>query len=117
MAPHQKAHGRNIHFGVCFLTPRYKNDELSGYQMTCTQPHHNKGKKCAEDTSFGAAGDAGLCRRMLKSWLVFGATIATRDEHRDMWMNILEMRNKNGLPEEQELDAAAVSSWDSYNSV
>ena len=116
--PHRKVFGRSIPFGTCFLTPRYKHKQLSGYQMTCTQPSHNVGKKCTKETSFGVAGSEKLCRQMLKSWLVFGASVPTREKHMgDVWKNILVMRDETGLPDEATLDAACVDSWDDYNSV
>ena len=116
--PHTKTMGRAIQFGLCFLTPRFKDKVLSGFQMTCMQPSHNKGRKCTKEVSFGVAGSENICRRMLKSWIVYGASVRTRDDHMiGAWQTIKQLRRDDCLPPEGDLDDNVVTDWEDYNDV
>ena len=44
---------RTVQFGLCYMTPRFKNGEASGFQMSCTQAEHNTHRKCTKEVSFG----------------------------------------------------------------
>ncbi|CAK9029029.1 Uncharacterized protein (Fragment) [Durusdinium trenchii] len=115
VAPHQKTFSADS-WGLCLLTPRYKNKVLSGLQMRCTRPEHNVSKRCTKELSFGVAGDQQTCRRMLKAWIVFGASVDTRDLHMfQCWKLIQQMKSENGRPQEDALDQNIVSDWSDYD--
>ena len=61
-----------VPFGLCFLTPRFKDFALSGFQMTCTVPHHSTERKCSKEFALAVAGGEENCLRVLKSWIVLG---------------------------------------------
>lgn len=109
---------RGDNWGLCLLTPRYKGSKLCGLQMLCSRPEHNIKKKCTKELSFGVAGGQNICRRMLKSWIVFGSSVSSRDEHMfESWKMILALKKDSALPLENELDQHVVHDWDKYSSV
>ena len=105
-------------WGLCLLTPRFKAKKLSGYQMFCSRPEHNVERRCTKELSFGVAGGEDVCRRMLKSWIVFGAGVSSRDEHMfSCWKMILNLKKDLALPFEVLLDENTVHDWDAYDDV
>ena len=115
--PHKKTlQGEN--WGLCLLTPRFKAKKLSGYQMFCSRPEHNVDKRCTKELSFGVAGSANDCRRMLKAWVVFGAGVSSRDEHMfSCWRMIQNLKKDNAIPFEVLLDENTIYDWDAYDAV
>eukprot|EP00971_Amphidinium_carterae_P136415 2702965-Amphidinium_carterae.1 len=111
MASRPRAMGRSIAFGQCFLTPRFKDKLLCGFQMTCTRPEHNADRRCTKEVSFGVAGGEDNCRRLLKSWIVFGACAPSRDAHREVFADVSRMKNTGGYPLEADLDRQAPEHW------
>jgi hypothetical protein len=98
-------------FGICFITPRWKDFALSGYQMTCTVPAHSRGEKCSKELSLVVAGGEDKCIRMLKAWIVLGHESETRAAHMfESWKLVKELAGE-GLPSMAELDSNAPFSW------
>ena len=58
-----------------------------------------------------------MCRRMLKAWIVFGASVDTKDDHLHLvWPNIVKMAKEDGIPDENELDFNMPESWQAWES-
>lgn len=60
-APRQMAN--RSQWGVNILTCRSRDNQVSGYQMTCTRPDHNLERRCAQEISNMAAGSEELALR------------------------------------------------------
>ena len=99
-------------YGLCFMTSRWKDGELCGYQMTCCNPQHNSGKRCTKELSIGVAGGAAQARRMLKSWAVWFCAEASRKDHLNAWRVVVEhAKAEFRLPSEEDLDKHAPTQW------
>ena len=55
------------HWGLNFMTPRRSNEETLGWQMTCTNPRHDK---CSKEVSNRVSGSSEEGQRMLMLWVL-----------------------------------------------
>ena len=102
-------------FGKSFLTVRWSLTGLDGYQMTCTNPRHQGGThKCTMEKSVKMAGSVTALRQLLKSWLLMGQGLATRDEHCSAPVKdaLLAACRGGQLMSEEMLDTLAIVDWD-----
>ena len=109
--------GRRIPFGVCYLTERYREGALCGYQMTCTRPDHElddegRGRRCTKECGFNIGGGEERTRRLLKAWIMFGCASVSQGSHRgDAWKTIKKCADDGFLPSEQELEDCRIGEW------
>ena len=72
--------------------------------MTCCLRTHNEVSRCTRELAFSVAGGERACRQALKAWSIFGMTVSTREDHKDLWPAVLESLRSNSLISEEELD-------------
>ena len=72
----------NFPFGADFFTPRYRQLELTGYQMTCNHQAHNIHRKCTWEMTFAVArGSEEVCKMALMTWSLLGNTAPDQEQH------------------------------------
>ena len=94
-------------WGLCRITPRWRNGKEVSAQITCGNPAHHGCQQCSKEISFNKAGGREMGLRFLKSWAIFGMAFDSRGEHLDpdFIMNMESMLHSNNLPTMEELDA------------
>eukprot|EP00969_Alexandrium_andersonii_P012299 536758-Alexandrium_andersonii.AAC.1 len=84
--------------------------------MTCTQPAHRGSNRapCAKELAVAVAGSSESARRLLKAWVLLGASVGSRAEHMaPSWKGmLLQSLADNTLMQEAELDQIAMLSLD-----
>eukprot|EP00971_Amphidinium_carterae_P337084 6473741-Amphidinium_carterae.3 len=90
--------------GPHFYITRFKDNTPTGYHMSCRTPKH---ERCTKEMAAAVAGGSlEGCRRVLKAWLVLGATCPSRDEHMSPALKpiLLQALKDGSLMTEPELD-------------
>ena len=75
-----------------------------GWQMTCTRPGHKASSNCTKSVSVSVAGGEPECLKLLKFWHVLGDGLATKEEHKNKWKDVLEQARQGTLPTHHDLD-------------
>ena len=99
----KKDMSRSVATVHCRLTPRFQKDTgaITGYQMTCLHPQH---EDCNKSLSISVAGCEDLTIRMLKAWIVQGQVATSKQEHKNLWPEILAARKSKAVPSLRDLD-------------
>ena len=80
--------------------------------MYCSNPHHNTAERCTKEVSCKVAGGEAEARRMLKTWILWGAGEASRDMHKKTWQFVKEHQEASfALPAEAYLDRQVFKEW------
>ena len=104
-------------WGLHVFTTIYEQatGEPKGYQVVCRHPHHQKGEKnakvCQKTRNWKIAGGKEACERELKTWLLYGLTCTSQQEHEKTWQDVLLAKKKTGLLSSHELNATAIEDW------
>ena len=106
---------RGFSYGPHHIVPRFKGEEITGYQLTCKHAHHIK---CSKEIACSVAGSPSHARRLLKAWALMGHSAASRDEHMGpkLKKSLLLALSDHTLLSETELDSI-MSSLDEEEAV
>ncbi|CAE7776421.1 TNN [Symbiodinium sp. CCMP2592] len=89
-------------FGLNHVTQVFKDGAAIGFEMICHHPLHKQGaQKCRKKLN-AVTRDRSEPEtlRMLKAWGAWGAEVASRSEHQQVWDKVVEAWKDGTLPEE-----------------
>ena len=102
-----RIHGQRIPFGDHYLTPRFLEGAIVGYQMRCTVEGHNTCGACTKEVSHSVSGSDDMSLRLLKAWVIYfhAGNTADRAEHRgDGWKSVNAMKRDGTLSSDEDLE-------------
>jgi hypothetical protein len=85
-------------FGTAFFTPRARDMEFTGYQVTCGNPRHHR---CTKEMSFKVGGPD--TKLMLMCWVAWGTDLPDKESHKLLWELVAATARLGELPSEEEL--------------
>eukprot|EP00971_Amphidinium_carterae_P112925 2236395-Amphidinium_carterae.1 len=93
--------GNYEEFGSHHMVKRFKDGTLIGYQMTC-----KRHLLCSREMAFTVGGDEDMTRRLLKTWVLLGEGIPSKELHMNgQWKKeLLEAKKEGRVLTEAELD-------------
>lgn len=95
--------GEPLGTGGAWLTPRFRQGQVSSIQVTC--PVHGLGEdesKCTRETSISVAGSQDMARRLLAVWLLWGFHSPNKEAHKRVWGDVLQAWRDGTLPSADE---------------
>ncbi len=89
-----------VNFGVHRLTPRFKDSEHVGWEMTCRHAGHSLQRPCRLNRrSTGRGRTAEETLRMLQHWVVLGVLAGDGPAHQALWTEVEEALGDGSLPD------------------
>ncbi|CAE7249385.1 TNN [Symbiodinium sp. CCMP2456] len=88
-------------FGLNHVTQVFKNGVFDGFEMTCHHPDHKTGsQKCRKHVkAVTRSRTEAETLQMLKCWGAWGAKVATREKHANLWNKVVKAQQDGTLPE------------------
>ncbi|CAE7029845.1 TNN [Symbiodinium sp. CCMP2592] len=88
-------------FGLNHVTQVFKDGVFDGFEMTCHHPDHKTGsQKCRKHLkAVTRTRTEAETLQMLKVWGAWGAKVATREQHANIWKKVVKAQQDGTLPE------------------